>query len=600
MVRVMHGRALGFLVLVGVAVASACGSSDGKKASRTDYAAGEAGMASGAGTGTSSSTGGESDGAPTTGVGGDDTGVGGAQGEGGIGTGTLGAAGNATTGSGDSAGAAGAAGSGSQTSEPTLVWTDGFENGFGDWSVEGGVWTIGTPTFAGAPKPYDGVAYAGMGLAGNYIGAHDARLVSPSFEVPALAEHPRFKYAYWYSFGVNGGNVDYGQVQVRVKGGNWVDLADDRLSSASDHWSQRVIELDDYAGQTIQIGFHTVLTGTAPHPGWFIDTVSLEKGAVDFAGGFDDDLGDWSAQGGLWTFGAPARVGAPAPFFGKGYAGTSLSVTYSGAHLSRLVSPPFVVPAADELPRLRYQDYYNFGVNGGFIDSGQVQLRVDGEDWQDLKGERITVRGDNWSQGLLDLRAFAGQRVRVAFLAKTTGAATNEGWFVDDVKLETGPLKLAAVEGFENGFGDWSVQGGVWAIGAPTNAAGPTAYAGSGVAGTNLKVNYGGAQDARLVSPEFTVPAADTNPRFKYLYWYSLGHNGGIIDYGQLQIRSAGGDWVDVAGEKITDSSNQWSQRIVDLSGYAGQPIQIGFHLVTWGAAPAPGWFIDNASLVHD
>jgi hypothetical protein len=57
-------------------------------------------------------------------------------------------------------------------------------------------------------------------------------------------------------------------------------------------------------------------------------------------------------------------------------------------------------------------------------------------------------------------------------------------------------------EDFENGWGEWTTDGGIWEIGTP--ASGPdSAYEGNGVAGTVLDGNYPADADSRLISPVF-------------------------------------------------------------------------------------------------
>src|SRR5687767_5031932 len=71
-------------------------------------------------------------------------------------------------------------------------------------------------------------------------------------------------------------------------------------------------------------------------------------------------------------------------------------------------------------------------------------------------------------------------------------------------------------EGFENGLGSWTVEGGLWAAGAPKAANGPAPFVGASIAGTGLTNNYGATHNARLISPEFVFPPGTETPRLTY------------------------------------------------------------------------------------
>ena len=61
---------------------------------------------------------------------------------------------------------------------------EGFENGWGDWHADCGVWQVGVP---GSGGTHNGANVAATHLSGNYPSQTDSRLVSPQFEVPILA-----------------------------------------------------------------------------------------------------------------------------------------------------------------------------------------------------------------------------------------------------------------------------------------------------------------------------------------------------------------------------------------------------------------------------
>ena len=65
-----------------------------------------------------------------------------------------------------------------RTAYSEVAFSEDFEFGIGDWTVEQGVWEAGTPT-AGPSECYSGFDCAGTVLDGNYPGYTDSRLISP-------------------------------------------------------------------------------------------------------------------------------------------------------------------------------------------------------------------------------------------------------------------------------------------------------------------------------------------------------------------------------------------------------------------------------------
>ena len=68
-----------------------------------------------------------------------------------------------------------------------------FESGLGDWSVDNGVWAVGSPT-AGPGAAYAGTNCAGTGLTGNTPAWQSSHLISPVFAVPAASQNPRLRF----------------------------------------------------------------------------------------------------------------------------------------------------------------------------------------------------------------------------------------------------------------------------------------------------------------------------------------------------------------------------------------------------------------------
>src|SRR5262249_34225155 len=141
-----------------------------------------------------------------------------------------------------------------------------------------------------------------------------------------------------------------------------------------------------------------------------------------------------------------------------------------------------------------------------------------GSSWQTLAS--VAGNSSGWSQASADLSAYAGQSVQVAFYFQSgnEGYGGGPGWFVDNVELVTGPISSFSPNvpvSFENGFGDWWVNNGVWQVGTPTTGPG-AAFGGTNCAGTGLSGNVPASQASSLISPVFVVPAADQSPRLRW------------------------------------------------------------------------------------
>ena len=110
---------------------------------------------------------------------------------------------------------------------------------------------------------------------------------------------------------------------------------------------------------------------------------------------------------------------------------------------SRAISPPFGVPAAAaEHPRLRF--WHWFSTYNGY-DYGFVEVREVGtSDWVKISADYINSSGA-WTYPLLDLSAYAGKTIQIAFHFQDDGGVdyngnptTAPGWYIDEVTLMTG------------------------------------------------------------------------------------------------------------------------------------------------------------------
>ena len=190
-----------------------------------------------------------------------------------------------------------------------------------------------------------------------------------------------------------------------------------------------------------------------------------------------------------------------------------------------------VVPATNQFPRLRFWHWFNFENAIGFVEISTNN----GTNWNQISPtyENITS-GGVWSRPSIDLSAFAGESVQIAFHFTSGGCCGNaQGWYVDDVAVVTGSPVLNDPESFESGEDDWSVNAGTWEVGVPTsgprtNSAGFRAHSGTNCAATVLAGNYANNVNSSLISPAFTVPFSNS-PTLSFWHWCSFNNALGYV-----------------------------------------------------------------------
>ncbi|MBW2663913.1 MAG: choice-of-anchor J domain-containing protein, partial [Deltaproteobacteria bacterium] len=264
---------------------------------------------------------------------------------------------------------------------------------------------------------------------------------------------------------------------------------------------------------------------------------------------FEDGWGDWDADNGVWD------VGVPDPDVGPGSA-------HGGV--------------GEEEIYLQFWHWFSYAGNFN-CDTGHIQISVQDEDtgvWSNWTSiDNIIGHTSPWSKMGVDLTAYAGNRVRIAFYHTARGdnsypdycGASSSGWYIDDIEIIK---KLPEFTGdFESGWQDWSADRGVWQIGTPT--AGPEeCHSGLQCAGTVLDGNYPANTDSRLISPSINLPH-DEEIYLRFWHWFSYA-GGGHCDVGYIQVSvwdEGTGEWSNWTniGNPVTDSS-PWSRRREDLT----------------------------------
>ena len=501
------------------------------------------------------------------------------------------------------------------------IYEETFE-GAGNWSAENGVWEIGIPT-SGPDECHGGTNCAGTVLDGDYQPETDSRLIGPylsaweqGIELPSISDSEDLHLRFWNWFSYS--SYDSGQVQISVfdsstdAWGPWEDKGDP-VVSYSGGWSLKDVDLTEYAGQTIRIGFYHVAhrspSSTASEgPGWYIDDIQIIRKTPAFTGDFEMGWVDWSASVGVWQVGTPSS-GPESCYEGEQCAGTVLDGNYPSFTDSLLVSATLQLEDVYESEEihLRFWNWFSYSS----YDSGQVQISVfdsstdEWGPWED-EGDPVVLYSGGWSLKGVDLTEYAGQTIRIGFYhvahrSPSSTASEGPGWYIDDIQIIR---KTPVFTGdFEMGWVDWSASVGVWQVGTPSS--GPeNCYDGEQCAGTVLGGDYPSFTDSQLVSA--TIDLSDVSLSSVYLsFWQWFSYSS--YDYGEVQISvwdSVSGEWSDwELLSQISESSPKWTQKYVDLSSYSDEKFRLGFmHIANRSpsstSSESYGWFIDNIELV--
>lgn len=158
-------------------------------------------------------------------------------------------------------------------------------------------------------------------------------------------------------------------------------------------------------------------------------------------------------------------------------------------------------------------------------------------------------------------------------------------------------------EGFEEGWGDWGADNGVWEIGKPT--VGPDiCHIGTNCAGTVLNGNYPDNTCSRLITPSFRLSSisGDEEIQLRFWHWFSYCNAEGWIQISVYdEALQEWSDWTTI-GNSVNSSSPTWSLRNVDLTAYAGEKVRIAFYHTeisynSYYYCASSGWYIDDIEI---
>ena len=225
-----------------------------------------------------------------------------------------------------------------------------------------------------------------------------------------------------------------------------------------------------------------------------------------------------------------------------------------------------------------------------------VKLEVstnNGQDWTVLKSYTGVETG--WSQERIDLSAYTGNaNLGLRFRLTSDAANQQDGWYMDDLKIEEGAV-LAAYpfhDSMENGPSPWFYDS-PWSLvllpGDKTRTGLPSV-----VWADSPSASYAKSADASLY---LTIDLGSANmPLLSFWQRYAFEDNS---DYGYLEVKEVGSaTWKRLYF--VTGTSPSWVEAKVDLSNYAGKQVNLRFRVVADASdTQSDGWFIDDVRIAE-
>jgi hypothetical protein len=479
----------------------------------------------------------------------------------------------------------------------TVFWSDNFEINAGSRWTTNSVWQIGSPTF-GPANTHSGSKCATTGLKTSAPANADARFICTNYNgastltVPATNQFPRLRFWQWFNF-VNAG----GYVEIQQSGStNWqaISATNNSIGGTATYssgvWSRPSIDLSAFAGKNVQIAFHFSDGGSGwgSDPGWYIDDVAVVTNAPVFNNpeSFETGLGDWSVDSGTWEVGKPTSGPAAAANAaglransGTNCAATVLAGNYGWNMDTRLISPPFLVPASGNAA-LQFWQWYSFVNAGGFVEINNGITTSTGSTNSTITTNMVF---SSLNTNIYQLFGAADAAYSTPFYwNQTIGGWTNAtkamGNVLDGIDeqyyFEAGNAPLFSVGGANDDYRPYDI------IPIPRSAAATNFLVWQGMTWNSLTdvndnpVGYFGTNYSYNYTTNTTVTFAENS-------WQSI-----------LQANNS------VGSASVT--SGGWTHAAVDLSAYAGQTVQVAFHFQSGGSGwgNASGWYVDDVSLV--
>ena len=156
----------------------------------------------------------------------------------------------------------------------TVGYSEDFEGTPTGWTSFGeeNSWEWGVPT-SGPGSAASGEKVYATNLSGTYGNYMNATLVMQPVDLPEGNSYLQFNQ--WYSFeeSSSGRAWDYGHVFISTDQEEWTQLT--MIQGESGGWLDAEVDLSEYSGQRVYIGFNAFSDVSVVRDGWYIDDVAL-------------------------------------------------------------------------------------------------------------------------------------------------------------------------------------------------------------------------------------------------------------------------------------------------------------------------------------
>ena len=322
-------------------------------------------------------------------------------------------------------------------------------------------------------------------------------------------------------------------------------------------------------------------------------------GEIIFQEDFENGLGLWHADNGVWEIGVPTYGPANA------HSLSNCAATVLGGHHpedtdSRFISNRVKLPEINDNEEIVLSFYHYFAYNTrSSKNEGRIHVKHYNNDsqswsgWTDI-GRRAWRESKIWSWTNVLLNNYAGKTIMFAFY-HSSYSKTHIGWYVDDIQIEKRKIKyFSGIETFEEGWGGWCADNGVWEVGqsslTPDSSGSDKSYI-----GTILDGNYPEDNWSCLKSPYVQVPYVKPDEQVSLIYNHYFDIDSSRGDDGQIYLsNNSWSEWKLISN--IKDSSKIWSRGLIDLTEYSGETLRVQFCIDSDGGSDK-GWYIDEVKM---